>query len=259
MSLHQLRSLIDDALSRVDFRLSRFPRELRGKPHQQLEVGVRHAIAECVLSRVSSDSEFVFLQIGAHEAEGDAEPTLLSSGCRRRGVLVEPQPQLAALLRRKFESEQSIRVMECAIGETRGSLPFYRVDDPNHELPEWLSQVASFDRAHIEKFLPQAPSLRRHITELCVAVETPDQICRSASIDRLDLLMVDVEGWDWQVIRLFPFERIPVRLVVFEHRHLSRKDRRAALARLIDLGFQVQVLASDVIAMSPRKDLGRGC
>jgi hypothetical protein len=36
--------------------------------------------------------------------------------------------------------------------------------------------------------------------------------------------------------------------VVFEHAHLCRADRRAAVRRLLDLGYRVQVLGRDVIA-----------
>lgn len=48
---------------------------------------------------------------------------------------------------------------------------------------------------------------------------------------------------------MFPFETIPVDLVIFEHGHLRRADRRSAVRRLVGLGFQVQLLSGDGVAV----------
>jgi FkbM family methyltransferase len=249
---HRLFSFLDSVLGRADFRISRFPRDLRNTPSGQLELGIKHAISDHVLRSMSSGHAFEFVQIGAHEASGDAEPSLLSAVCRHRGVLVEPQPALAAALRDRFKSDPGMQVVECAVGDSKGALPFYFVDDPLRALPDWVSQIASFDKSHLEKFIHQVPRLREYLREVQVEVDTPDGICRRHGIERLDLLMIDVEGWDWNVIRLFPFERIRVELVVFEHRHLSREHRCAAVRRLLSLGFRVQVLSNDVVGVAGR-------
>ena len=245
---HRVLSALNHAFALADFELNRCPRELRRNPQARLEVGVRHAICDAILQSASVGRTFEFMQIGAHEAEGDAEPTMLSASFRRRGVLVEPQPRLASQLRRRFDSDPGISIIECAVGHASGSASLFVVDDPDHALPPWLSQVASFDRAHVEKFVAQVPSLGNHIRELRVRVEPPEAICQQAAVNQLDLLLVDVEGWDHHVIKLFPFDRVPVGLVVFEHAHLCRADRRAAVRRLLDLGYRVQVLGRDVIA-----------
>jgi hypothetical protein len=130
-----------------------------------------------------------------------------------------------------------------------GRAEFYFVDDPDGHLPQWLSEVASFSRGHIEKFVPFAPSLDKYIRRTEVEVKSPAEICEAAGLEALDLLLVDVEGWDWNVIEAFPFAKVPVSMVVFEHCHLSKKDRRAAIAFLAGLGYRMSLHLRDVIAV----------
>lgn len=241
-------SRLNALLRRAGWKIVPHPQELNPGSGRSFEVGARHAISAKILECISAGSEFRFLQIGAHEGSGPAEPSLLSSCCRRRGVLVEPQPAMAEKLRQRFHNDPGIRVIQCAVGQSPCSLPFFAVHDPEGSLPAWTSQIASFDRAHVEKFSREVPGLERRIRELAVEVDSPESICQRMSIDYLDLLMIDVEGWDWEVIRAFPFERIPVDLVIFEHGHLRRADRRAAVRRLVGLGFQVQLLSGDGVA-----------
>jgi FkbM family methyltransferase len=243
--------LLNAALRSVDLKLVQSPRSLDQSAAHRLELGACHAIAAQVLSAASERREFSFLQIGAHQALGPSEPSILSQPFRRRGVLVEPQPRMAERLRIRFASDPSITVVQCAVGECQKSVPFYVVDDSGGDLPDWTSQIASFRRSHLQRFEADVPGLSRRIRELHVDVETPSQICDQSGISALDLLMIDVEGWDWEVIRLFPFERLPVQLVVFEHGHLNRADRRAAVGRLLGLGFRIQLLSGDALAVRP--------
>jgi FkbM family methyltransferase len=244
-------TLMNRALRQLDLRLVISPRELADDTGGHLDAGVRHAISAKILERLEAGDEFQFLQIGAHDASGAAEPAELSGRVRRRGVLVEPQPYFANRLRDRFRGDAGIQVLECAVGDAPGDCPFFVVDDPSGTLPEWTTQIASFSRTHVEQFSAQVPEIRSRIREMRVDVVTTKDICDRAGIDRLDLLMVDVEGWDWQVLRSFPFETVPVGLVVFEHGHLCRADRRAAVRRLMALGFRVQLLHANAIASAP--------
>lgn len=241
-------TLLNRALRRLDLRLVACPRELGDGVASHEELGVRHAIAAKVLERIQAGSEFKFLQIGAHDASGVAEPSVLSGGMRRRGVLVEPQPHFASGLRDRFRGDSGIQVIECAVGDAPGEMPFFVIDDPSGSLPPWTTQIASFSRSHLERFSAEVPEIRDRIRETSVEVLTAEGICERAGMDCLDLLMIDVEGWDWQVLRAFPFERVSVGLVVFEHGHLCRADRRAAVGKLTDLGYRVQLLHANAIA-----------
>ncbi len=247
----QAFTLLNRALRRLDLRVVACPRELGDVVASHEDVGVRHAIAAKVLERMQAGDEFKFLQIGAHNASGAAEPSVLSGGVRRRGVLVEPQPHFASRLRDRFRDDSSIQVFECAVGDAPGAMPFFVVDDPSGSLPPWTTQIASFSRSHVERFSAEVPEIRNRIRETRVEVATAADICERAGMDQLDLLMIDVEGWDWQVLRAFPFERVSVGLVVFEHGHLCRADRGAAVGKLTALGYQVQLLHANAIASMP--------
>ena len=62
---------------------------------------------------------------------------------------------------------------------------------------------------------------------------------------RVDLLYIDAEGYDWELLRGFPFIAGPgasaanPSVVVFEHKNLYMKDRLAAAELLQSHGYTV--------------------
>jgi hypothetical protein len=72
-------------------------------------------------------------------------------------------------------------------------------------------------------------------------------------IDRLDLLVIDTEGWDWRILRQFDLARLRPKLILFEHQHLSAEARGGAhefLARH-DYGW-AETAEGDTLAWSTR-------
>jgi FkbM family methyltransferase len=246
---HRLLTIINALLSRFDFTLSRRPRQLTVSPAANLELGIRHAIAAQVVDSIRRGEKFVFLQIGAHEGWGDDEPATLSELCvERLGILVEPQPHVVHRLRQRFENTPDLHVIECAIGPTPGTLTFFYVDNADGALPKWVEQVGSFNREHVRRMEKQVPQIAVRTREIPVAVQTPREICTDFGIVRLDLLMVDTEGADWAIVQAFPMESIRPRLVIAEHAHLSRSDRRSLVNFLLAHRYRVAVLDRDIIA-----------
>jgi hypothetical protein len=52
------------------------------------------------------------------------------------------------------------------------------------------------------------------------------------SIDRADLLLIDTEGYDWEVLRQVDLATLDPQVILFEHKHLSAQDRSRACAFL---------------------------
>ena len=68
-------------------------------------------------------------------------------------------------------------------------------------------------------------------------------------ITRVDLLQIDTEGYDYEVLKTFPFDLgLPV-VVCFEHCHLSEGDRAAALSLLVSHGYSVERWGKDFVCI----------
>lgn len=92
-------------------------------------------------------------------------------------------------------------------------------------LPHWADQICSFDKKHIDKHFPNR--VTNSATVSVTALSVPE-LLRQQDIQKLDVLMVDTEGFDFQVLQQIPFESFRPRLIVYEHIHLSNADQEAA-------------------------------
>ena len=74
-----------------------------------------------------------------------------------------------------------------------------------------------------------------------VTTWTFDTLLRNAGVDEVDLLQIDAEGYDLELLRLFRVgDRLPA-IVNYEHVSLSRAERAAAVALLVQHGYDVAV------------------
>ena len=69
----------------------------------------------------------------------------------------------------------------------------------------------------------------------CITFQDLIEECR---IDHVDLLKVDAEGFDAEIIRLFPFHLIRPYIVHFERKHLSDLELTGCLERLVSCGYK---------------------
>ena len=63
------------------------------------------------------------------------------------------------------------------------------------------------------------------------------QIADDALPPTLSLLVIDAEGYDFKVLRAFPFGSVRVSRVIYESMHLSKDDRLGAARLLHAHGF----------------------
>jgi len=186
-----------------------------------------------------------FVQIGAFDGRtGDQiHDYVVDYGWN--GILVEPQRKYFAALKRTYEDHPGLELRNVAIANQRGTRTLYTIRDVPG-LPDWAAQTASFDRGLVEEHNLRGPDGENIIeTETVECVTLADLL---TDVAHVDLLQVDVEGYDTEIIRMFDFERYRPRIVRFEHAHLSATDHDSAVLRLIERDYQVALTAVDTIA-----------
>ncbi len=86
--------------------------------------------------------------------------------------------------------------------------------------------------------------------EMKVRTVTFPTLMARYDIDRVDLAVVDAEGFDDQVVRLALAAGISPRMIASEHLHLTTADRRACADLLTSHGYRLLRDRSDTIALS---------
>jgi hypothetical protein len=76
----------------------------------------------------------------------------------------------------------------------------------------------------------------------CLAVNT---LLSRNDIQKIDLLHIDAEGFDYVILRQFDFAILRPRIVLFEHKQLTADDRRAAKIMMHRAGYKVEEMETD--------------
>ena len=83
------------------------------------------------------------------------------------------------------------------------------------EVPAFAKGIASFDASHWEKttLIPNSSYLDQ-VKVKCVSFA---DFIKSNAIEKLDLLLLDTEGYDFQILMSIDFSSVKPRIIRFEH------------------------------------------
>ncbi len=231
-------------LETLGYKLARMPASVM---KQRAELVPTLSILAGYLNSLKKDIRF--LQIGAYD--GLSNDPLLAAAERYgwSGICVEPQPRAFVQLQKVYKDRPKVQLVQAAIGPSNEKKVFYSLKE-DVRLPMWAYQLASFDRSHILKHQPMFCDVQLDglILEEKVDCITFDYLLETTSIDYVDVLQIDVEGYDYELLKMF---NLPSRLpsvVNFEHVHLSKSDWNSAAEMLINLGYRLAVAGWDTLA-----------
>jgi FkbM family methyltransferase len=219
------------------------PTLIRAPEERALDLTIEHLTAWHLLDPTP---EFFFVQIGAFDGSTGDPLRRLVSHYDWAGLLVEPQKAPFDSLRSLYADRPRVSVRNVAVGERDELRTFYSVIDG----PPWAAQLASFDPMSILRYERPDVALRDKLVRTEVQCLTFESLL--SDIDRVDLLQIDVEGFDAVLIHLFDFDRWRPSIVQFEHRHLSLVAHEAAVARLAGYGYRIGVSRFDTLGYHDR-------
>ena len=206
-------------------------------------------------------TKFTVLQVGANDGFTHDPVQKWAKRDAWQGVLLEPQLHVVANYTRKmYAAHPDIHVVNAALSEQDGTTKLYKISFSNDR---WASGLSRFDKASLEQLIAEGrldKRIRKNgakppkdtaqwIDAIDVPVISfPTLIAKYLILQKTDLLMIDTEGFDGEVIRMFPFEEIQPALVVFEDMHLSADDLQRAHGRLAQFGYRCQRSGPNTIA-----------
>lgn len=224
--------------------------------HTQLER--RMAGPKLLQAFAESYPAATFVEVGSNDGEqhDHLRPHIL--GRSWTGVMVEPVPYIFARLRANYGHLDRVALENAAVGERDGTLPFFHLADASPEerstLPSWYDGIGSFSRAAVLRHERHIPDVGERIVEAAVPTLTFEGLCAKHGLDRVDLVVVDTEGHDWEIVRRIDYAARRPRLLVYEHYHLGEEDRRSALAHLRELGYETLEEHFDTFCLDPLPD-----
>jgi FkbM family methyltransferase len=217
-----------------------------------------------ILNKIDRYSRFrkglCFVQIGANDGTDDPVYEFV----RRydwRGILVEPQKDVFEnRLKKRYESTPAIILENSAIADKAETRKLHKI---SFSSARWATGLTSFIRSSIEKQIDSGRVARKakeedvrlpeklsdYITTEHVQCMTFDDLIRKHEIQKLDLVVIDTEGYDYEIIKLIDFDLIRPELIMFEYKHLSSGDYKECSCYLKNSGYELYCDSGDMLAV----------
>jgi FkbM family methyltransferase len=201
-------------------------------------------LAGTKLIRAFADThdEAFFVEIGSNDGvqHDFLRPFILER--KWRGIMVEPVPYVFARLRDNYGSLGRVELENAAIADHDGTLPFFHLREAGAEerggLPGWYDGIGSFDRDVVASHADHIPDIEDRIVRSEVPALTFESLCRKHDVSELDLVLVDTEGYDFEIVRSIDLAARHPRVLVYEHFHLTAEDRERCAQHVRERGYE---------------------
>ena len=190
--------------------------------------------------------DVTFCVVGANDGVTNDHLYPFARRHRWKGILVEPVPSYFTELKKAYQGLPVV-LENVAIHRTESKMTIHFLDSSKARLPAWAKGVGSFEKSNLESLseLPQRGDALSKMEVECFPLET---VVNRSGLDRIDVFMIDVEGYDAEIVRQIDFDRWAVKVVIFEHKLLSPEDLADCLSILDSHGFERDQDRYDVIA-----------
>lgn len=160
----------------------------------------------------------VILDCGAHHGRVAREYAAAFPGATVHSF--EPTPATFSVLRSRVASHARIRPINAAVGEAEGEVDFF---------------IAPFEQAN--SLLPRHPGRPELEQRVRVRVRRIDEYCREQSIEQVEILKLDVEGYEGPALRGCGrlLEERRIRVIVAETRFDSGREAGGSNTTFPDL------------------------
>ncbi len=191
-----------------------------------------------------------FLQIGANDGIQEDPCYAWINRFPWQGVLVEPQPKLAAQLRAMYIDQPRIAIEEAVVADQPGELVLHYLK-AGEGVPEWATGIASLDYASIAAHREKILGFDAAIARIKVPALTIEQLLMKNGLETVDFLQIDAEGYDAKILASIDFRRIRPPVISYEDCNLTHEERAACRSLLSSEGYKFATWHGDTLACLP--------
>lgn len=217
-------------------------------------------------ARLSKKQAVFVFQVGANDGITHDPIHKFIKAYNWQGLLLEPQPYVFNnRLKPIYRKNKGIACINAAIGYQDGYAMLYQIGFTN---ARWATGLASFDKQSIEKIYHDGTVAKRarrngmkvpsdeskHIVNTKINAFSPSTLIRQNRIQNIDLLMIDAEGFDFEVIKMFDMSLVKPKSIVFEKGHLSEADITKCEQLLNHEGYRLKNIGANTLAWLPEFD-----
>lgn len=209
--------------------------------------------------KTASESCF-FVQVGANDGKTNDPLYRIIKEHKPSGLLIEPIHAVFEKLQLNYRDHDNLHFANVALAKNSGYKTIYTIKESfQQEYADYTgfnaTGLASFDKDHLTKHLLKNMSeyfadkqAIDYLEEITVETLDFNSLVKRYKLSRVDVLQVDCEGYDYEVIKMFDFEKFDPVIINYEHKHLTEEDRAACEMLLKEKGYKLFSHAEDTCA-----------
>ena len=197
-----------------------------------------------------------FVQIGANDGLRNDPIREFIVRDRWTGILIEPLPTAFIELKRNYHYLKNpyLFFVNAAISNEGGHLSFWTFKEaflaglPLEKKMSYLRK-SSFDPDHLRRFVPDD----RLFEDIAESIQVPclsiaDVVKNHGLENKIDLLVVDAEGFESVIIPSIDFSVIKPKAIYFEFEHLG-SEKVKVYQYLISNGYEMKEIKTEAVAI----------
>ena len=208
--------------------------------HKALSIDILDLAIRDLMSR---QPDIFVLQVGAHDGVS-YDP--IHSYIRRfhwKGLLVEPQPAIFAKLRENYREETQLLFENSAIAQHDGTIELHCFENAGAE--DHASMLTSTRKHYVTM---NGDGHRGTLKTVTVPALTLDSLLAKHRIERVNLLQIDTEGFDFEIIKMIDFKRMKPEIIHYENNFLNRRQKSECSRILSGQNYSLLNLGIDTVA-----------
>ncbi len=181
-----------------------------------------------------------FVEVGS--CDFDTCETLIKNGWN--GIVIEPVKHYYD----KLPKYPNIKYENIAISNKVGTSKINYIDPEiiKNKSQEWLKGISSLEGKSGPLSFSENSFMKENIIEQTVETNTLQNICDKYSVDKIDFLKIDTEGYDFTVLQSIDLDKVNVKMIKIEHKHL---DSSPIIEHLQNNNYLVYIETDDIYAI----------
>jgi len=198
-----------------------------------------------MLSKEKNDVRF--LNIGANDGLSNDPLTEFIFTKHWKGLLIEPVTPVFNRLKAIYGKNPNVQCINAAISDMNSEREFYYIESAP-ELHPGVDQIGSFSKEHVMSHKDFFPGCLKHFKTVNIKCKKLQSVLDESDIGNVDLYLIDTEGYDYHIIKQIDFKKTAPSLIIFEHLHLSKKEKKEAFRLLRSNHYYLKIGKANTIA-----------
>ena len=215
-------------------------------------------IVEFYIAQHPNPADIQVVQVGANDGRMHDPVYSLITDNGLKACLIEPQPNVFERLKENYAGFDGAEFVNAVISDKQGKASFYSLSDslqvPGKDFN--FSGISSLSREHVVRGFQKYArryGIKARLEDCLRKIEVDSMplsiLLENKNIDKIDILQIDAEGFDYEVLKTIDFSKTKPFIIHFEHSSLSDSDKSECWKMLAAQGYSCAIDGTDSVCL----------